>query len=138
MRVLVDTSVWSLARRRDSPEVKPPERELRELLREGRVAIVGPIRQELLSGVRTEPQWKQLRGRLRAFGDVALEREDYEEAALCFNRCRAAGAQGSSVDFLICAVALRRKFAIFATDVDFNHYSLVIPLKLHDVRPAVE
>jgi predicted nucleic acid-binding protein len=137
MRVLVDTSVWSLALRRDAPEHRPHERELRELLREGRVVMAGPIRQELLSGIRGESQFKQLRGKLRAFRDVGLEREDHEEAALCFNRCRTAGVQGGSVDFLICAVALRRKLAVFTTDVDFQHYAKVLAMKLHEVRSGL-
>lgn len=137
MRVLVDTSVWSLALRREAPEENPQERELRELLREGRVVMVGPIRQEILSGVRVESQFKQLRGKLRAFKDLGLEREDHEEAALCFNRCRAAGVQGGSVDFLLCAVALRRKLAILTADVDFHHYAKVVAVKLHEVRPEL-
>lgn len=137
MKVLVDTSVWSQVLRRGEPENEPRERELRELLREGRVVLMGPIRQELLSGIRVESQYKQLRGKLRAFGDVGLEREDYEEAAQCFNRCRTAGVQGGSVDFLICAVAMRRKLAIFTADTDFKHYAKVLGFRLHDVRPAL-
>ena len=138
MKVLVDTCVWSLALRRNAQENGSHERELRELLREGRVLMIGPIRQELLSGIRGESQFKLVRGKLRAFGDAGLEREDHEEAALCFNRCRAAGVQGGSVDFLICAVALRRKVAIFTTDIDFKHYAKVLGVKLHDVRPAAQ
>ncbi len=134
MRVLVDTSVWSLMLRRDAPRKGELEGELRELLSEGRVVMAGPIRQELLSGIRAEGQFKQVRGKLRAFRDIGLEREDHEEAALCFNRCRAAGVQGGSVDFLLCAIALRRKLSIFTTDADFRHYADVLGFKLHQVR----
>jgi len=137
MKVLVDTSVWSQALRRGESESDPRERELRELLREGRVVLMGPIRQELLSGIRVESQYKQLRGKLRAFGDVGLEREDYEEAARCFNRCRSAGVQGGSVDFLICAVAMRRKLAVFTGDNDFKYYAKVLGFPLHEVRIAL-
>ena len=66
MNVLVDTSVWSLALRRNKPRGTAEERELTELIREGRVAIIGPIRQELLSGVKTLAQFRTLRDRLRA------------------------------------------------------------------------
>ncbi|MEZ4296652.1 MAG: PIN domain-containing protein [Polyangiaceae bacterium] len=134
MRVLVDTSVWSLVLRREAPERGANEQELRELLREGRVVMMGAIRQELLSGIRAESQFKHVRGRLRAFGDIGLQREDYEEAAACFTKCRSAGVQGGSVDFLICAVALRRKLAIFTLDVDFEHYSRILGLTLHTPR----
>ena len=134
MNVLVDTSVWSLALRRRAPKDTSVERELSELIREGRVVVAGPIRQELLSGVRGEAQFKKLRDRLRAFGDLFLDESDYEEAAMCFNSCRAKGVQGGSVDFLICAICVRRKLAIFTTDQDFVHYSKVLGIKLHEVR----
>src|SRR5437588_12581376 len=113
MRVLVDTSVWSLALRRGSPQLGAEERELAELVREGRVVMAGPIRQELLSGVRGDAQFRRLSERLRAFDDLPLEHLDYEEAAVCFNRCRARGVQGGSVDFLLCALCLRRDIPIF-------------------------
>jgi hypothetical protein len=134
MNVLVDTSVWSLALRRRAPKDTSVERELSELIREGRVVVAGPIRQELLSGVRGEAQFKKLRDRLRAFGDLFLDESDYEEATMCFNSCRAKGVQGGSVDFLICAICVRRKLAIFTTDQDFVHYSKVLGIRLHEVR----
>jgi predicted nucleic acid-binding protein len=134
MRVLVDTSVWSLALRRGAPLDGPPERELGELVREGRVVMVGPIRQELLSGIRSDLQFRKVRDRLRAFEDLPLGPEDYEEAAGCYNRCRAKGVQGGAVDFLLCAVALRHAVPLFTSDGDFVHYARVLRLRLHTVR----
>src|SRR4029079_19490475 len=104
VNVLVDTSVWSLALRRPAAHGSRETAELVELVREGRVAMIGAIRQEILSGIRASEQYRKLRDRLRAFGDVELDEADYEEAATCFNRCRARGLQGSNTDFLICAV----------------------------------
>jgi predicted nucleic acid-binding protein len=134
MNVLVDTSVWSLALRRKEPKDGSEEQELRELLGEGRVVMMGALRQEILSGVRTKPQFVRLRKHLRAFDDIALDHEDYEEAAVCFNRCRAAGIQGGNTDFLICAVALRRRLPVFTKDRDFEKYATVMPVELHRVR----
>ena len=134
MMVLVDTSVWSLALRRGAPRNGPLERELAELIREGRVVVVGPVRQELLSGVRSEVHSRKLRDRLRAFGDLALAPEDYERAAVCYNRCRAKGVQGGAVDFLLCAIALRHDLPMFAADRDFDHYARVLGMTLHAVR----
>lgn len=82
MNAIVDTSVWSLALRRGAPRQTPHERELAELIREGRVLMMGPIRQEILSGVRAPEQFKALRDRLRAFPDIELQATDYEEAGL--------------------------------------------------------
>lgn len=98
MNVLVDTSVWSLALRRPSTHGSSETAELVELIREGRVAIIGAIRQEILSGIRASEQYRKLRDRLRAFSDESVDATDYEEAATCFNRCRAKGLQGSNTD----------------------------------------
>ena len=134
MNVLVDTSVWSLALRRPTTEGSAATAELVELIREGRVAIIGAIRQEILSGIRTAEQYRKLRDRLRAFEDVSLEEVDYEEAATCFNRCRAKGLQGSNNDFLICAVSLRHDLAILTTDKDFKGFDKVLGFELHEPR----
>ena len=133
MTVLVDTSVWSLALRRKAAN-QPEAAELAELIREGRAALIGPIRQELLSGVRTEQQYRLLRDRLRAFPDLSLNSADYEDAATFYNLCRSKGVQGSSVDLLICAVARRRGLAVFTTDGDFVHYARIINIRMHDGR----
>jgi predicted nucleic acid-binding protein len=137
MNVIIDTSVWSLALRRQRSSGAAEALELAELVREGRAAMMGPVRQELLSGVQREQQYESLRGYLRAFPDIALEAEDYEEAAAFFNRCRAKGIQGSNTDFLICAVAARRRFGILTTDTDFLHFAKLLPIDLHSPRASV-
>ncbi len=134
MNVLVDTSVWSLALRRRTRRASRPVEEFAALIQEGRVVMLGSVRQELLSGVKQLKQFRALRDRLRAFPDIALEPVDYEEAASCFNRCRGKGIQGSNTDFLICAVAIRHDLSIFTTDRDFTQFSAVLPIKLHEVR----
>ena len=111
MNVVVDTSVWSLALRRARRVDDAIPRELGELIQEGRVIMIGPVRQELMSGIKSKPQFEQLRDHLRAFPDLELESVDYEDAAAACNRCRERGIQGSNTDFLICAVAARRTTA---------------------------
>jgi predicted nucleic acid-binding protein len=134
VKVLVDTSVWSLALRRTSGALSPGEarerRKLAALIEENLVEIIGPIRQELLSGFREETQFRQLRDHLRLFADAPLETEDFEEAAHIHNQCRAAGIAGSAVDYLVCAVAARRKWQIFTLDRDFERYARCVKLAL--------
>ena len=98
MKVLVDTSVWSLALRRKSGSEVAAVGELRRLIVDYRVTMIGVVRQELLSGIRTPEQYAELRDRLRAFPDLQLRTEDYEVAAHFFNACRSQGIQGSNVD----------------------------------------
>jgi predicted nucleic acid-binding protein len=134
LKVLADTSVWSLALRRSGTTASEAEArdELSRLIQSYRVVLMGPIRQELLSGIRFEEQYRTLQDRLRAFPDMLLRTEDYELAARCFNRCRARGIQGSNTDFLICAVALSRELRVYTADRDFEAYSGVLGVALHD------
>lgn len=131
MKILVDTSVWSLALRRTPGRAVPLADELRILIDEARVAMIGPIRQELLSGLRSPDTFERVRDHLAAFDDEPLERADYERAAEHFNTCRARGVQGSNTDFLICAVAERRSMPIFTSDRDFSRFARVIPVQLY-------
>ncbi len=135
MIVIVDTPVWSLVlRRRTAPPSASEQnltKALAELIREGRVEMLGPIRQELLSGIREEAQFERIRRYLRAFHEPLLEVADYEEAARISNQCRARGISGPAVDFLICAAAQRRGWAIFTTDQDFQRYAAVTPVQMY-------
>lgn len=137
MRVLVDTSVWSEAfRRREVDGESEVVLELRALVEDGLAVMIGPIRQELLSGIRRPAQFEELRDRLRAFPDLRLESADFERAAEHFTACRRRGLQGSNTDFLICAVAERLGVGIFTTDRDFVGYARHVPIELHRPRPG--
>ncbi|CAN5738887.1 hypothetical protein BH18ACI5_BH18ACI5_22070 [soil metagenome] len=136
MRVLVDTSVCSAALRRHGRRDTPEAQELRSLIDEGRVAIIGPVRQELLSGIQLKESFERLRDHLRHFADEPLALADFERAAENFNACRARGVQGSNTDFLICAVAERRNLPILTTDADFVRFAAVLPITLHGRKPA--
>ena len=135
MKVLIDTPIWSLALRRKRHVISPEQASLvaawTEIIREKQAVLVGCIRQEILSGVSDPVVFDRLRDHLRAFEDEPLTSEDHEEAARCFNVCRRAGIAGSNVDFLLCAVAIRRRIEIFTTDADFRYYAKHLPLHLH-------
>ena len=131
MNVLVDSSVWSLALRRNTTnDAIAIVNVLRDLIADGRVVLLGAIRQEVLSGVRYKEQFTRLQEYLRAFPDLDLTTEDYELAAEFFNTCRSNGVQGSNTDFLLCAVAHRRGYSIFTTDKEFENFRSHIPVVL--------
>lgn len=134
MKVLVDTCIWSLALRRERSAHEVVVRELAELVSESRALLIGPIRQELLSGIKVEKQFTRLKSALQPFPDLSMEMGDFERAAEFFNRCRRNGIQGSNTDFLIGAVADRRKMAIFTVDNDFSLFQEYLPVVLHRVR----
>ena len=134
MRVLADTCVWSEALRRRRGVESSVVIEFRNLILEHRIDIIGPIRQEILSGLRENTQFEKLENHLAAFPDIPLETADYIMAAKFFNACRAKGVQGSNTDFLICAVAVQRQLAIYTTDKDFNLYAKYLPIVLYETR----
>jgi len=135
MKVLVDTCIWSLAlRRKKQPTSNIEVVEFQELIEEVRVQLIGPIRQEILSGVKSQQQFSKLKKILFAFPDLPLVSEDFELAAEYFNTLRSKGIQGSNTDFLICAVSTRNNMPIFSNDNDFNDYKKHIPITLHAPR----
>lgn len=135
MTVLVDTSIWSLALRRKQTDLSLQEQRLvtalRDLIREGRAEIVGPIRQELLSGIREADRYRKILDELRDYPEPLLDVMDYEEAAHMSNQCRARGISGSPIDFLMCAIAHHRHWQIFTADRDFQNYRKTIPVRLY-------
>lgn len=128
--VIVDSDVWSEAFRRKNVE-SPSTRALRNLIHEGKVLMVGPIRQETLSGIKDPIRYRTIRDALRAFPSQRIEEPIYELAASYYNLCRGKGIQGSHTDFLICACAVTWKAAILTKDKDFNHYAKHLPIALH-------
>jgi len=139
MRILIDTSIWSLAFRRqlndnDCNTNVHVLKELKELINETRAIIIGPIRQEILSGISNSGQYKKLKKKLRAFEDFPISTIDYELAAEFFNHCRGKGIQGSHIDFLICAVTSRNNMSVYTTDKDFDNFSKLLNLNLYRSR----
>ena len=138
MKILVDTSIWSLAFRRKKGIYDRKDeltlKELKELINETRAILIGPIRQEILSGISDNVQFNKLKNKLRAFEDFPIHSTDYELAAEFYNTSRKKGVQGSHIDFLICAVSKRNKLTIFTYDNDFQNYARILGLKLHQPR----
>jgi hypothetical protein len=137
VKILVDTCIWSLALRSNKqPDSNIEVIEFQELIEEVRVQLIGPIRQEILSGVKGKQQFLKLKKILSAFPDLPLASEDFELAAEYFNTLRSKGIQGSNTDFLICAVSTRNNMPIFSNDNDFSYYKKYIPITLHAPRVA--
>lgn len=137
MNVLVDTPIWSLALRHKRQGLTPFDhvliRALEDLIGYGRAQLIGPVRQEVLSGIREQAQFVRLRNALRLYEETTLVTDDFEEAARMSNECRRQGIIGSPVDFLLCAVAEHHKWQIFTTDRDFEHYRRLLGLTLFSI-----
>ena len=129
--VLIDTCIWSLALRGKSPRDISVSEELTKLIYSEKAKIIGPIRQEVLSGYSDIKQYNKLKDKLMYFPNELIIDEDYLSAARFSNLCRQKGIQGSHIDFLICAVANRLKMSIFTYDKDFEFYSQLIPITLY-------
>jgi predicted nucleic acid-binding protein len=133
MRVIVDTSVWSLALRRRRRDLAPPERAmtllLRDMIVEGDAVLLGVVRQEVLTGI-PPGTFEGLRDHLRGIDDEPPGVEDYERASDFANICIRAGVATSAIDMLICAVASGRDLPILTTDQDFLRYARRLPITL--------
>ncbi|EGW22193.1 type II toxin-antitoxin system VapC family toxin [Methylobacter tundripaludum] len=131
MKVLVDTCIWSHALRSKKPEFESQVKSLETLIADQRVLIIGAIRQEILSGYSDLNKFELLKTKLSYFENTPILDEDYIIAAKFYNECRQKGVQGSHIDLLICAVAVRLNIPIFTSDKDFGFYQQHLPIKLY-------
>jgi predicted nucleic acid-binding protein len=126
MKILVDSCAWSLLLRRKNKAALSSEEQrmvvsLGEAIQDGRVAIIGPIRQEVLSGIKETAQFERLRSAIEAFPDTPITTGHYEEAARFFNLCRSRGVECGAIDLLLCAVASKERWSILTTDCGLKH-----------------
>jgi predicted nucleic acid-binding protein len=140
MRVLVDTTIWSLALRRRRGGLSSADQRLvyewRALVLAERAVLAGPIRQELLSGIRNSTFFQITKDQLQYYEHLLISLDDYDQAAVFANVLHAAGLATSPMDLILCAIAHRWGTPILTTDRDFELYSRHIPLELHMIERA--
>ena len=120
MTLLVDTSVWSLALRRDQESLVPEVKALRRGLEAGEIIVTtGLILQELLQGFSGPRSRKDIIDRFSALPIVTPDRLDYIEAAELRNTCRRAGLQMGTIDALLAQLCIRHQLLLLTTDKDF-------------------
>ena len=120
MTLFVDTSVWSLAFRRDKPSGAPEVRALRHALEnEETLVTTGLILQELLQGFTGPRARKDIIDRFTALPFLTPDRHDHINAAELRNRCRRAGVQIGTVDALLAQLCIRHELSLLTTDNDF-------------------
>lgn len=130
MTVLVDTSVWSLALRRDSPPNSPAVMRLTKAIESDLVVTTGLIVQELLQGFLPQRTQTEIRRRFHVLPAVQPTREDHIAAADLRNACRGAGVQLGTIDALIAQLCISRDLELLTTDRDFEHAARHCELRL--------
>jgi len=127
----VDTSVWSLALRRESAVHVPEAQALAKALRAGQpVFTTGLVIQELLQGFAGPKARDQILERLSALPLIVPDRRDHVEAAELRNRCRRSGVQIGTIDALLGQLCIRHELAMLTTDRDFVLLAGHFPLTL--------
>ena len=129
MSVLVDTSVWSMALRRDRPKPSRELAALRAAIERGEVCLLGVILQEVLQGFPSFDRTRRLVEHLVPFPLLPLQRGDYVYAAEIRNRCRAKGLAISTIDAQIAAAAINHRCALLTLDDDFGGVARHFPLR---------
>jgi predicted nucleic acid-binding protein len=119
--LLVDTSVWSLAFRRDTDVVTKEVKALQHALDAAdQVFTTGLVLQELLQGFSGPKARSQLIERFAALGFLQPDREDHIEAAEVRNACRRHGVQIGTIDALLIQLCLRHDLILLSSDKDFR------------------
>ena len=131
MNLFVDTSVWSLALRRDRPAESPEVALLARALESGdAVFTTGLVLQELLQGFRGARARERILERFAALPFLVPDREDHVRAADLRNVCRRRGVQIGTIDALLAQLCIRRKLTMLTTDADFAPVARIQPLSL--------
>ena len=135
MKILIDTSIWSLALRRQSGVVNPESVMLRTLIEQGEdIHLLGIVLQEVLQGIKNPKDFHILKDYLDAFPLIELTREDYVKAAELKNRLIKKGKQISTIDALIASASISYSCYLFTTDKDFENIAQHSSLKLFKIR----
>ncbi|MBS3963849.1 MAG: PIN domain-containing protein [Methylomonas sp.] len=122
MTLLVDTSVWSLALRRDAEATGPEVQALKDALFGADVVVTtGLVLQELLQGFMGAKAQTLIIERFAALPVLQPDREDHIGAAMLRNACRQAGVQIGTIDALLVQLAIRHDLSLLTTDQDFTH-----------------
>ncbi len=131
MTLFVDTSVWSLALRRDSDASAAEILALRQALEGGDIIVTtGLVLQELLQGFSGPRANKDIIDRFRALPFISPERQDHIEAAELRNKCRRSGVQVGTIDALFAQLCIRHGLILLTTDNDFVHVASHSPLRM--------
>jgi hypothetical protein len=131
MSLLVDTSVWSLAFRRDAPPSVPEVMGLGRALEAGEdIYVTGLILQELLQGFAKPKAHRQIIERFQSLPLLVPDRDDHIQAAELRNRCRRKGIQTGTIDALLTQLCIRHGLTILTTDRDFQNIAKVLPLSV--------
>jgi predicted nucleic acid-binding protein len=129
--LFVDTSVWSLALRRDHVSATAEVTVLRQALEGGETVVTtGLILQELLQGFAGPKARKDIIECFSALPLLSPDREDHVAAAELRNQCRRAGVQIGTIDALLAQLCIRHSLTLLSTDQDFVHVASRSPLKL--------
>ncbi len=121
MTLLVDTSVWSLALRRDASASAPEVQLLQDALQGADVVVTtGLVLQELLQGFSGPKSRAQIIERFAALPLVQPDREDHVAAADLRSTCRRAGVQVGTIDALLAQLCIRHDLTLLSTDNDFK------------------
>jgi predicted nucleic acid-binding protein len=129
--LFVDTSVWSLAFRRDHVSAAPEVRVLRDALEGGdTIVVTGLVLQELLQGFSGPKARKDIIDRFAALPLLAPDRQDHIDAAELRNRCRRAGLQIGTIDAVIAQLCIRHGLTLLTTDNDFVLAARHCPLRV--------
>lgn len=138
MSLFVDTSVWSLATRRDASSTAPQVVALVQALENGEPLLTtGLVLQELLQGFSGPKAREQIIERFTALPLLAPDRHDHIEAANLRNVCRRRGIQIGTIDAVIAQLCIRHKLTLLTADDDFEHMASHSTLQIwRPVSPA--
>ena len=131
MTLLVESSVWSLALRRDGTFDAKEVLALREALTGAdSVVTTGLVLQELLQGFNGPKAKEAIIERFGALPLIQPDRQDHVAAAEVRNACRRGGVQIGTIDALLIQLCGRYEMTLLSSDKDFANAARHVPFRL--------
>lgn len=133
MKILVDTSVWSLVLRRKNPDLQSIEL-FKSLSQTHELMVTGIIVQEVLSSIADKSVFDSIKAAIASMHCIEPEMEDYVFAAELSGRLKTKGVSSKTIDLLLASVAIRRNLAFLTQDKDFDHIAKVEKINVLKLR----
>lgn len=121
--VLIDTCIWVEF---FTNATSPVTAQVKQLVKQDRVAIVGPVITEVLIGIRSSQRANWVWSLLINLHVLEIERDDWREAANLGKLPAVVQRRVPLTDLLLAAVAMRTRSEVLTIDPDFDHFPTLL------------
>lgn len=134
-KVLVDTSVWIFALKRGA--VETVRHRVDRLLQEDRILTTGLIRLELLSGTKTQTEFRRLKKRMESLATIETDNALWQDASELGFALKRTGITVPATDIVIAACGIKAGAMLMHADRHFERITAATQLETENLIPLI-